>query len=475
MASPAIDLGQMLNQALAAYRAGQLAHAEQLCHQVLSVAHSLFDARYVLAVVQAAQGKHEEALSNYNGALGLRPDHAEALSNRGNTLKAMKRFDEALLSYDQALQLQPDYVTAHTNRSSALFEIRRFDEALAGYNRSLAIQPDQPLALYNRGNTLQKLGRFEEAIASFDRAIEIAPGLVEAYVNRGISLNELHRYEDALSSLDRALALRPGLVEALTNRGNAFNGLRRFNEALSNYELAIALQPGNAAAHYNRGTTLHSMQRYDEALASYDRALALQPNYPEALSNRGATLWELKRHSEALASYDQAIEMQPEFPEAHWNAASLRLLTGDFARGWDEYEWRWKHKSLAPAKRSFAQPLWRSGAVDGKTILLHAEQGLGDTIQFCRYAPLLAARGAQVILEVDKRLQDLMTGLSGVDQVIGAGDPLPDFDLHCPLLSLPRAFQTRLETVPANVPYLHASPEKQAKWIPGSSRTRISA
>jgi hypothetical protein len=156
--------------------------------------------------------------------------------------------------------------------------------------------------------------------------------------------------------------------------------------------------------------------------------------------------------------------LQPEFPEAHWNAASLRLLTGDFDRGWAEYEWRWQHKTMALARRDFAQPLWRGEPIEGKTILLHSEQGLGDAIQFCRYVPLVAARGAKVVLEVDKRLQELMTGLTGAAQVLSAGDVLPEFDLHCPLLSLPRAFHTRVETIPSVTPYLRAAPQKLMKW-----------
>jgi tetratricopeptide (TPR) repeat protein len=464
MAIPALDLPQTLNRAIAAYRAGQLAEAEGLCRQIISVDRNFFDALYVLAVVQAGLGKNVDALENYDRALALQPRHAEALSNRGNTLKALKRFDEALDSFDRALVAQPDYPTALSNRGAVLFEMARYEEALATYDRSLAIRPDQVVALYNRGGALQKLGRFEEALASYDRALAISPGLVEAHVNRGNTLIALDRHNDALASFDRALALRPDLVEALTNRGNALNGLNRYDDALESYDRAIARQPAYAAAHYNRGTTLHEMKRYAEAITAYDRAIALQPDYPEAFSNRGATLWELKRHDEALASYDRAIALQPAFPEAHWNAASLRLLTGDFARGWKEYEWRWKYKTMARAMRNFVQPQWGGEPISGKTILLHSEQGLGDAIQFCRYVPLVAELGTRVVLEVDSRLHELMSSLDGAAQVVSAGDALPEFDLHCPLLSLPRAFNTVLATVPAQAPYLHASAERLAKW-----------
>jgi len=464
MASPALDLPQALNRAVAAYKAGQLPQAEDICRQVISVDRNYFDAIYVLAVVQAGLGKNVEALASYDRALALQPRHAEALSNRGNTLKALRRFDEALDSFDRALAVQPGYAAALSNRGAVLFEMGRYEESLATYDRSLAIRPDQVAALYNRVGTLHRLGRFEEAIASYDRALAFSPGLVEAHANRGNTLNALHRYADALASFDRALALRPDLIEALTNRGNALNGLKRYEEALASYDRAIACQPSHAGAHYNRGTTLHKMKHYQEALASFDRAIQLQPAYPEAFSNRGATLWELKRHDEALESYDRAIAIEPEFPEAHWNAASLSLLTGDFARGWAEYEWRWKYQIMALARRDFIQPLWRGEPIEGKTILLHSEQGLGDAIQFCRYVPLVAACGARVIIEIDGRLRHLMSSLDGAAQIISAGEALPEFDVHCPLLSLPRAFNTLLETIPSATPYLRASPELLTKW-----------
>jgi tetratricopeptide (TPR) repeat protein len=464
MASPAIELPPSLDLAVAAYRAGQLLEAEKICQQIVSVRQDFFDALYVLAVVQATLGEHESALANYELALTIHPHHAEALSNRGNTLKALKRLEDALESYDRALALQPDYVLALTNRGAVLFDLKRYDQALESYNRALAIRPDHADAFYNRAGVLHALKRYDQAVANYDRAIVGRPEFAAAYANRGNSLNELHRFEEALESFDRALVLQSTLFEALCSRGNTLNKLHRFDDALASYERALTLNPDHAPSHYNRGTTLHEMRRYPEALESYDRALASQPNYPDALSNRGATLYELKRHPEALESYDRALALQADYPEAHWNAASLRLLTGDFKRGWGEYEWRWKYETMALAKRDFAQPLWRGQEIQGKTILLHAEQGLGDTIQFCRYSSLVAARGGRVILEVDKRLHDLMASLAGVTQLISAGDPLPEFDLHCPLLSLPLAFDTQLHSIPSKIPYLRPPTAKLEEW-----------
>jgi hypothetical protein len=222
----------------------------------------------------------------------------------------------------------------------------------------------------------------------------------------------------------------------------------------------------NAPAFNNRGLALQELKRLDEALASYDKALALKPDFAEVFNNRGLALQELRRFDEALLSFERALTLQPDYVDAHWNEALLRLLTGDFSRGWAKYQWRWKSASLGGAsKRNFPQPLWLGAeAIDGKTILLHSEQGFGDTIQFCRYVPLVAARGARVILEIERPLHEIMTNLAGATEVISKGDALPDFDFHCPLPSLPLAFGTRLETIPSATAYLRAPDQTLKNW-----------
>ena len=431
MAKLMLDPSQSLNRAIAAYNAGKLVEAEQLCQQIINTKPNLFDALHLLAVIQSSLGKKDAALASYDRALTVRPNYAEVLSNRGVTLHGLKRFEEALTSYDRALTARPNYAEALSNRGNTLKELKRFDEALTSYDLALTVRPDYAEAHYNRGITLQELKRFEEALASYDRALAVQPKYAEAHYNSGGALKELKRFEDALASYDLALTARPNYAEALSNRG----------------------------------LTLHELKRFEEALASYDLALAVRPDYAEAHYNRGITLQELKRFEEALASYDRAIAVQPEYAEAHWNEALLRLLTGDFIGGWVKYEWRLKNESLAVTKRSFSQPLWLGAdAIDGKAILLHSEQGFGDTIQFCRYVPLVAARGARVILEVERTLQELMTTLPGATQIISKGSRLPDFDFQCPLLSLPLAFGTRHETIPSATPYLRAPVPALRYW-----------
>jgi tetratricopeptide (TPR) repeat protein len=465
MAKLALSLSQALSRAISAYNAGKLVEAEQLCQQLINAKPDLFDALHLLAAVQSRLGKKDMALASFGRALKVRPDSAEAFSNRGLTLHALKRLEEALASYDRALKVRPDFAEAHFNRGGTLRELQRFEEALASYDRALKVRPAYAEALYNRGNTLHELKRFEEALASFDRALKARPDYADALSNRGVTLHELKRFADALASYDRALKARPGHAEAFSNRGLTLHELQRFEEALASYDHALTVRPDYAKAHFNRGVTLHELRRFEEALASYDRALTVRPDYAEALSNRGATLHDLRRFEEALASFDHALTVQPDYAEAHYNEALCRLLIGDFDRGFDKNEWRWESEQRRKEKRNFVQPLWvGSNEIGGKTILLHAEQGFGDTIQFCRYAPLVAERGARVILEVPRPLDQLMGTLAVAAQIVSRGDPLPIFDIHCPLLSLPLAFGTRLETIPSATPYLRASSQSVMNW-----------
>ncbi|MGA8951062.1 MAG: tetratricopeptide repeat protein [Xanthobacteraceae bacterium] len=307
--------------------------------------------------------------------------------------------------------------------------------------------------------------RFQEALASCERALAQRPDFAEAHCHRGNALRKLKWPHKALASYDRALSLKPAYAEALSNRGTVLHDLHRFVEALADYDRALALRPGFAEAFSNRGNALQELKRFEEALEDYKRANLLRQNFAEAYSNCGNALRELARFGEALAGFDRAIAIEPELAEAHFNAAICLLLTGDLDRGWKQYEWRWNTEQMHSAKRNFSQPQWTgSGEIAAKTILLHAEQGLGDTLQFCRYAPRVAARGARVILEVQKPLVALMRALSGDIEIIAKGDYLPGFDLHCPLLSLPLAFNTDLETIPGETPYLSADAAKREGW-----------
>jgi tetratricopeptide (TPR) repeat protein len=349
-------------------------------------------------------------------------------------------------------------------RALAASSAGRLTEAEQLCQQILDRQHDFFDAIFLLAGVQLKLGKNELALANYDRGLRLRPNHVNSLCNRGNALGALKRHGEALASYEKALRLRPD-DDVLFNRGNALHQLNRLDEALASYDRALALRPDFTKALTNRGNVWYELKRFDEALSSYDRALAVAPDNPEAHFNRGTVLRELGRLDEALASYQRALGLRPNFTEVRWNLAALQLVKGDFSAGWRSYEWRWKDESKFGAKRNFKKPLWLGAEpIDGKTVLLHSEQGLGDTIQFCRYACLVAAQGARVILEVESPLRELMQSLPGVAQVITMGEPMPDFDFQCPILSLPLAFGTILDTIPSQTPYLSASQDKIQAW-----------
>jgi hypothetical protein len=241
---------------------------------------------------------------------------------------------------------------------------------------------------------------------------------------------------------------------------------QRYFEALTHASRALALNADAAGMLMLRGDALKHLDRHEEALASYERALALKPQHAAAHFSRALALGELKRHEEALLSFERAQALQPELAMAHLYEGLSRLVLGDFERGWPKLEWRWrKGGPLEKSRRDFSQPLWLGGdSIAGKTLLMHGEQGLGDSIQFCRYARLAAARGASVVMEVQPPLKSVLAGVDGVSRLLAKGETLPAFDCHCPFMSLPLAFGTRGDTIPDGSAYLRSDPARVARW-----------
>lgn len=308
-------------------------------------------------------------------------------------------------------------------------------------------------------------GQLNEALACLDAALAIVPGDAVAHCRRGQVLRALRRWDEALASFDRGIALQPALAPAHMDRGNVLQDLGRLADALVAYDRALALHPNAPAALCNRGTVLHRLHRYAEAIAEFDAALALEPGLFAASFNRCTALADSRAEELAVQGFERILERHPELAIAHWNEALARLRLGDYAHGWPKFEWRWRYQELGLRARAFPQPLWLGAEeIRGRRILLHAEQGLGDAIQFCRYADVLADRGAQVTLEVQPPLTRLVGTLRGAHRVIASGQPPGEFDCHTPLLSLPLALRTTLETIPAATPYLHADPALVRSW-----------
>jgi hypothetical protein len=296
-------------------------------------------------------------------------------------------------------------------------------------------------------------------------ALAINPDSADVLINRANGLVALKKFDDALATFHKALTIDPRHVIGHIGRGSALFRLKRYPEALDSYEKAVAIAPGQAQGYNNRALALAMLGRYDEAFASYDKALEIDPNFVEAYVNRGNAFGSQLRTERALADYLKALAIKPDRVEAIWNASLAQLTLGNFREGWKNYEIRWRKEETEPHRRSFTQPLWLGEEdVAGRTILLHPEQGLGDTFQFVRYAPLLARRGARVILEVQPSQKSLLADVAGISGIYGRGENLPDFDLQCPMMSLPLAFGTELATIPAEIPYIPVPADRVPKW-----------
>ena len=376
------------------------------------------------------QGRLAEAERLYRQVLALEPRHAEALHLLGVVALQTGRHDAAADLIGRAIETAP---------------------AVAAYHANLA-------------GALKGLGRLEEAAAASRTAIDLKPDFAEAWSNLGDLLTSLERYEEALDACDTAIDLRPVYAAAHSNRGSTLARLARLEDAVLAFDAAIRLAPGFAEAHSNRSAALRDLGRFEDAAEAARTAIGVRPDYAEAYSNLGNALKDLGLFPDALTAYRTAIGLAPNLAEARYNEAFVHFVTGDLEAGWPKYEWRWRGGSKALMLRGFAQPQWRGEDIAGRTILLHPEQGLGDTLQFCRYASLVAARGARVVLEAPRPLLRLLTTLAGVDRLVAEGEPLPDFDYHCPLMSLPGVFGTTLQTIPADIPYLSADPALAEAW-----------
>jgi tetratricopeptide (TPR) repeat protein len=353
-----------------------------------------------------------------------------ALFERADGLHRGGNHAQALVLYDELRQIASGNRNVHFNRALVLLELRRPADALAG----------------------------------FQDALKITPEFADAWANGAKALIDLRRHEEACAACERALTLDPRHPSALNNHAVALMNLRRLAEAEAACRRLLELQPGHAEAANNLGSVLEKQSKFAEALESYDYALRLRPDYVDALNNRGIVLGRLGRMEEAWRCFDEAQRIAPDCAASHFAEALLRLRIGDYDAGFKEYEWRWLN-DRAERRKLQSQSLWLGQAdLSGKSILLDSEQGLGDTLQFVRYAPLVAAKGAMVLLAVQKALVPLVEGMPGVTQVLAAGDAVPQTDFYCPLASLPLAFRTTLESIPAGIPYLAPNPQGTGRW-----------
>lgn len=424
------EIQALLGRAGQLFQAGQSADALGLYQQVLDIDPAHLGALNMAGAAAWQAGQGGAAKAFLRRAIAAHPDQPQAHGNLGVMLEADGLFAQAVEAYSEALRLDANQPAIELNRGNALAALSHVDDALAAYDRVLSLSPDNPDALNNKGLLLKDKGDMNGAHAVLRTCVEKHPSFAQGWINLGLVLRLSHQPDEAFRAYQQALTLSPGNMKALAN-------------------LAV----------------LHRWQgNLDEAEKLCRLVLNAAPDSVEVLNNLGDILQALGRHDEAEATFRQALELDPVHAEGHHNLAVLLLLKGNFEEGWKHYEWRWLAKEFPSERRNFTQPLWTGEALDGQTILLYVEQGLGDAMQFARYAPLVARRGGRVVVEAPKTLKRLFEPLDGVTDVIARGDALPAFDVQCPFLSLPGILSPTADSIPNDVPYLSVDDGSIEKW-----------
>lgn len=437
--------------------------------QVVRLRPDHHEAHFLLARAARAEGRLEPAAESYRLAVqhapGFDPARVEgsavclALGQRelesGRPEAAREWFEDAVVRH-------PANAAAHAGLGLAWESLGRPDAATQNYGRALQLEPGHPQALFGLASLAMQRKQPAAAAEHYAKVLEALPGHVPARLGHAQAMLESGRFDDALRCFRELLADHPGEHAAVLGEANALLGLGQHAPAVAAFDRALQVLPDAALAHLNRGTALLRLRRPQEALQGFRRALELHPGYVEALVNIGGVLHDECRFDDALGCFDRALALDPGNVAAHWNRALCLLVQGRFQEGWPEAEWRWQakgHERLQTGK-----PQWTGAeSLAGRTILVHYEQGLGDTVQFCRYVPLLAQRGADVLLAVQPALENLVRTLPGPFRLVKVGESIPPHDYECPLLSLPRAFGTTLASIPAGT-YLSSAPALVAQW-----------
>ena len=461
-------IAELFAQAVRYHQSGHLGLAENLSRQVLQGEPQHGDAWHLLGLIAEQVGRHDLAVEYIGQALRLKPGSAEAHSNLGVALCEQGKLAEAEACYREALRLKPGYAKAHNNLGNILWAQGKLAEAEASYREALCLEPNYAEAHNNLGNALRDQGRLEEADASYKTALRLKPDYAEAHSGLGSVLWDQGKLAEAEAYYREALRLKPGYADGLSNLGVVLGDQGKREEAEACCREALRLRPSLAEAHYNLGTVFWGQGKLAEAEACYREALRLKPGFAEARCNLGVVLGDQGKPEEAEACCREALRLNAGYAEAHMNLGLYRLLHGNFAEGWPEHEWRRLTKDNL--RKAPPPPSWDGSALDGQTILLQTEQGVGDAFQFVRYARLVKAKGGRVVLQCHPSLVRILASCPGIDQVVPAGTPLPGSHVTAPLLSLPMLCRTTLESIPADIPYLAVDPVRVDCW-----RARLAA
>ncbi|MDP9174919.1 MAG: tetratricopeptide repeat protein [Planctomycetota bacterium] len=489
---------QAIESAVRLHQAGRLGEAEAIYREVLSGDPHHPDALHMLGVMAYQVGRDEVALDLINRAIAAQPLAAEFYSNRGLVHGRQGRLEQAVADYQKALAQRPDYPEAHNNLGNTFYMMGRYSDAATHCQSAVMLRSNFPEACNNLGNALLKMGRTDDAIAAYGAAISQQPNYHEAYTNLGVAYQNKNMWAEAQAALNKALKLNPRDAEALNNLGNVLKHAKKLDAAVEMLRRSIAINPSQAEVHRNLGNALLDQCKYDEAIACYrkaielrpqsagayqslgnafyhkgsldeaimtfNRAIGLRPDYYEAHNNLGNAYYFKGNPRAAEESCRRSLALRPDFAPAHWNLGLALLLQGMLVEGWKEYNWRWKVEELDAPKRNYPMPVWDGSDLGGRRILLHAEQGFGDVIQFIRYVPMVAARGGRVIVGCQKELVALFKEQFPVERWVIDKEILPAFSVHCALMDLPMVLGTTLETIPTGVPYVQPDAAQAQRW-----------
>jgi tetratricopeptide (TPR) repeat protein len=461
---------------------GQNDQAEKLIRRAIAIQTNQSVYCTNLGIVLSAMGKLDDAIAAYRKADQLNPNSPETLNNLGVALHANGAFAEAVECLKRSVILRPDYFDAINNLvallnldagsaaanhvvGDILHSADRSKDAIQFYRKAIDENPESAETYSNLGNALFAIDEPAEALLNYQKALQLKPDFPQAWNNLANALKEFDRLNEAIAAYRRAMELQPNTPEPLSNLGNALRDAGQWESAMELYQKALDMHVSHAVTHNNVGNALCERGEWWAAISAYEKALAIKPDYADAINNMGTAMEEIGQRDRAMQCYQQAHALTPKAVSPPWNIALLQLLQGDYIHGWRGYENRWRQKKQSKTWRAFNQPMLSNVAqMKGSRILLHAEQGFGDAIQFCRYATMVAEQGATVYLECPPKLSRLFSTLKEVKKVIPRGEELPEFDLHCPLMSLPMVFGTEIKTVPGTVSYLSADPADVLRW-----------
>lgn len=459
------QLAFLLSKSLDYLRESNLDAAKPLLIQALSIDSNNPDVLRFLGIIYAQSKDYAQALTYLEAAIKASPQNGIAHSNLGNVFFELGQFDKALDAYDKAIKLAPTYAEAWSNKGNALYELRRYKEALGHHDKAITLNPNYAEAWSNKGNALYELELYEEAVAHHDRAITLNPNYAEAWSNKGLVLSHLRDFKNALIQHDRAISLRPMSAKAWVNKGMTYSELEQHLDALALYDQAITLNPRLAEAWTGKGNAICALGNHQESIEYHHKAIQLKPDYAQAWYNLAISYTALKNYPESIESYEKAIELKPDYAMAYWNKSLVELTSGNLHHGWQNFEARAFIKN-SPLRASYNSIPRLKNLADarGKKILIWSEQGLGDSIQFCRYVPELSKLGADITFVTLPSLVTLMNSLDVAMQITDKCEDFSGFDFQSPLMSLPLIFNTEIETIPNPSSYLKPNPIKQMVW-----------